>query len=1292
MSNRQRRFPKKHDRGGRSLRFETLEPRVVLSNVIGMIPKEPPDYKSGGSLVGGRSGDAPLILADTFRLQSRPGSNFTIFLDFDGHITEGTSWNSYYSIETIISPPYNLDSDPNAFSDAELQRIQDVWKHVTEDFAPFDVNVTTIDPGSAALTNSGNGDSQWGIRVVITDDTFANCSCGGHAFINSFNRSVDEPTFVYNKGLDGVSEAVSHEVGHTMNLSHDGTSAVTYYLGHGTGTTSWGPIMGAGYYVQVTQWDDGVYYDANNGGSTANYGHGPEDLEVLTTTNGFGYATDDHGDTLAAATELAVADATQVSAFGVIQATDDVDYFSFQTGAGDVSFDILPLDDRPNLDIWAGIYDSLGTLIEESNPGDVLSASFANVTLDAGTYYVKVDGVGNHGVYDPVTDTVEDPPDPAPWQIDPPEGYSQYGSLGQYAILGTVIAPGTNTFSLVPDDAVKREGDGGLTSFTFTVTREGDIGLAATVDYTVDLAMPELPGENYPWTVDGDDFSGGFLPSGSIEFLENEWLSTVTIDVVGDTIFEEDEHFVVVLSHPSDGWVLANSVAPGTIQSDENQVAFAPASPFLTYRAEGDPVARALLRWRQISYSSGAYDEWGIDNVFLEESTFADDFDPELDAALWSDIRGGTANDNFGGTGNSLFMSGTDDRWATSILVEPHPGDLVSFDLIFGDGSNGGENADAGEDVVLEFSLDGGATWESIGLYDTEDYTSWTTIHASIPADVAGTSLVYFVSRKGDLDVTTTVDWQVETAGYPAPADSEDFVGGVLPSGQLVFTPGEESKVILLAVASDYDVEPDEEFSVRLLNAVSGVPVSVYAPFESARGTILNDDVVRFDFGDAPDPPYATSLASDGAQHQVSSLYLGMTIDSESDGQSSEGAAGDGDDEDGVAITSDVALGTQAGVDVVATKAGLLNAWIDFNDDGDWLDPGEQIFQDLALAAGTNSLLFAVPADGVVTSQTIARFRLSTQAGLSFTGLAPDGEVEDYAVAISNPAPTDLTVTPSSINENTDTSGGDVEIGTLTPTDVATGDTYTYSLVAGDGDTDNGSFVIVGDKLLVQQGTELDFETQAAYSVRVNVNDGFSDFAKALTVSIDDLPEVEQVSVGDGSEARSMVTQVVVTFDQILVLDAGVFSVQQRGATGGPVDVSYTTSDVGGKTVATLTFSGAFVESSGSLADGNYDLTIDATKARTATDVPLDGDRDGTAGGDYQLGTAAADAFFRLFGDRDGSRSVGLIDYAYLLNTFGKRTGEDGFDPQFDHDISGSVGFLDYAFFLEQYRKRMIFE
>ena len=212
------------------------------------------------------------------------------------------------------------------------------------------------------------------------------------------------------------------------------------------------------------------------------------------------------------------------------------------------------------------------------------------------------------------------------------------------------------------------------------------------------------------------------------------------------------------------------------------------------------------------------------------------------------------------------------------------------------------------------------------------------------------------------------------------------------------------------------------------------------------------------------------------------------------------------------------------------------------------------------------------------------------------------------------PAPTDLTVTPSSITENTDTSGGDVEIGTLTPTDVATGDTYTYSLVAGDGDTDNGSFVIVGDKLLVQQGTELDFETQAAYSVRVNVNDGFSDFAKALTVSIDDLPEVEQVSVGDGSEARSMVTQVVVTFDQILVLDAGVFSVQQRGATGGPVDVSYTTSDVGGKTVATLTFSGAFVESSGSLADGNYDLTIDATKARTATDVPLDGDRDGTAG------------------------------------------------------------------------------
>lgn len=94
---------------------------------------------------------APLSNADTFRLHSNPGSNFTIYLDFDGGITEGTGWNNSTGIPTLIDIAYNWDGDSSTFNSSELSQIREIWKLVAEDFAPFDVNVTTEDPGVDAL-------------------------------------------------------------------------------------------------------------------------------------------------------------------------------------------------------------------------------------------------------------------------------------------------------------------------------------------------------------------------------------------------------------------------------------------------------------------------------------------------------------------------------------------------------------------------------------------------------------------------------------------------------------------------------------------------------------------------------------------------------------------------------------------------------------------------------------------------------------------------------------------------------------------------------------------------------------------------------------------------------------------------------------------------------------------------------------------------------------------------------------------------------------------------------------
>ena len=163
-----------------------------------------------------------------------------------------------------------------------------------------------------------------------------------------------------------------------------------------------------------------------------------------------------------------------------------------------------------------------------------------------------------------------------------------------------------------------------------------------------------------------------------------------------------------------------------------------------------------------------------------------------------------------------------------------------------------------------------------------------------------------------------------------------------------------------------------------------------------------------FDYGDAPDPTYPTLLASDGARHQVrSGFFLGSAADVEFDGQPSVDALGDDttetDDEDGVTFTSGLVPEASASVDVEASAAGELDAWVDFNGNGDWDDPGEKIFAGEALSAGINSLTFAVPASATVGS-TSARFRLSSAGVALPTGPAPDGEVEDYEVTISAPA------------------------------------------------------------------------------------------------------------------------------------------------------------------------------------------------------------------------------------------------------------------------------------------------
>ena len=163
------------------------------------------------------------------------------------------------------------------------------------------------------------------------------------------------------------------------------------------------------------------------------------------------------------------------------------------------------------------------------------------------------------------------------------------------------------------------------------------------------------------------------------------------------------------------------------------------------------------------------------------------------------------------------------------------------------------------------------------------------------------------------------------------------------------------------------------------------------------------------DFGDAP-APYPTRLAADGPRHETTGPMLGARRDAESDGAPT--AAADGDDaagsadEDGVTFAGDPQTGQLGGEALVTVRdapaGAALDAWIDFDGDGCWGGPREQIADSLGVTNGTNAIRFDVPSWDLV-GDSYARFRLSSGGELGIGGGSSDGEVEDYRLALRAP-------------------------------------------------------------------------------------------------------------------------------------------------------------------------------------------------------------------------------------------------------------------------------------------------
>lgn len=421
----------------------------------------PPDQVQEATAVTENSSTFSTIAAtsEPFALHSKPGSNRVIYLDFNGHVATNTAWYN----GTLTAQTYDIDGNPAAFSDTELNNVKAIWQRVAEDYAPFDVDITTEEPAPSALQRTSSSDMQYGTRAVITRSMpqLCNQSCGGVAYVNVFSYYSSttperyQPAWIFFDKLGNgypkyVAEALSHEVGHNLNLNHDGNTTTAYYAGHGSGTTGWAPIMGVGYYKPVAQWSKGEYPGANNL---------QDDIAVIHAA-GTPLRSDDFANTTASASPLG-GSANAVEQTGIIERSTDVDVFTFSTGGGSAQFTVMPDSLAPNLDVLLKVLDAQGKVIAEANPVDSLSAS-VSLMLAAGQYFLQLEGVGKG---------------------DLTTGYSDYGSVGQYQITGNFqagsalvspsaslsVAPasGEAPLSVTLDGSKSSDGDGSITGYNW---------------------------------------------------------------------------------------------------------------------------------------------------------------------------------------------------------------------------------------------------------------------------------------------------------------------------------------------------------------------------------------------------------------------------------------------------------------------------------------------------------------------------------------------------------------------------------------------------------------------------------------------------------------------------------------------------------------------------------------------------------------------------------------------------------------------------------------------------------
>jgi len=402
----------------------------------------------------------------------------------------------------------------------------------------------------------------------------------------------------------------------------------------------------------------------------------------------------------------------------------------------------------------------------------------------------------------------------------------------------TIIANDDTGISITALDADKAEGNSGITDFTFRIERVGLADGPASVSWT-------LAGTgSYP--AGADDFVGGVLPSGTVNFADGESVKDIIVQVAGDQTYGQDQTFRVLLSNPT-GANLINADAIGTIRNDDSQISITALDPAQQEGDGGTTVYRFEVT-RVGALNTTATIDWDVVGSGGHQAVAADFAGNALPAGSITFNNGESSKIiTVAVAGDTLTE--VDEEFSVRLL---NPGSGVSI------------APNAGEAAATILSDDEGVVLVGLDVDRQEG------------ADGTQTAYTYQVLRSGNIDGPVTLQYTIS-----GEVNSDDFVSPLV--GSFVMGAGVNSHLLTLTVKGDDIVEPDEFFQV----ALSGSGVNIDST--PVTGVIRGDDVA----GDGNDIIHAAADADTilaGAGNDV----IHLTVDNLLHLQMTEGALLDG--------------------------------------------------------------------------------------------------------------------------------------------------------------------------------------------------------------------------------------------------------------------------------------------------------------------------------------------------------------------------------------------------------------